>query len=82
MAGTIAAVYEHGVFRPTEPVDIPEGTTVTVLTVARVVENGAADPGQGAAALAEIAAMPMEPSDAAFSGREHDAILYGGGRAR
>ncbi len=27
---TIRAVYEKGVFRPTEPVDLPEGSSVTV----------------------------------------------------
>jgi predicted DNA-binding antitoxin AbrB/MazE fold protein len=27
----IAAVYEKGVFRPIEPVDLPEGTTVRVV---------------------------------------------------
>ena len=28
MSRTIHAVYENGVFRPTEPVDLPEHTTV------------------------------------------------------
>ncbi len=28
---TITAVYENGMFRPTVPVDLPEGTTVHVL---------------------------------------------------
>lgn len=27
---TIAAIYENGVFRPTEPVDLPEGAEVMV----------------------------------------------------
>ncbi len=27
---TILAIYENGVFRPTEPVDLPEGCEVTV----------------------------------------------------
>jgi hypothetical protein len=27
---TIHAVYENGVFRPTEPVDLPEGSKVTI----------------------------------------------------
>lgn len=27
---TIRAIYENGVFRPTEPVDLPEGSKVTV----------------------------------------------------
>jgi predicted DNA-binding antitoxin AbrB/MazE fold protein len=28
---TITAIYENGVFRPTEPVDLPEGTPVEVV---------------------------------------------------
>ena len=27
---TVHAIYEHGVFRPTEPVDFPEGSRVVV----------------------------------------------------
>ena len=27
---TVHAIYEHGVFRPTEPVDFPEGSRVRV----------------------------------------------------
>ena len=27
---TIRAIYEKGVFRPTEPVDLPEGTAVVI----------------------------------------------------
>jgi predicted DNA-binding antitoxin AbrB/MazE fold protein len=29
---TFHAIYENGVFRPTEPVDLPEGSEVTVET--------------------------------------------------
>jgi predicted DNA-binding antitoxin AbrB/MazE fold protein len=28
---TIHAIYQKGVFRPTEPVDLPEGTTVRIV---------------------------------------------------
>jgi predicted DNA-binding antitoxin AbrB/MazE fold protein len=28
---TITAIYENGVFRPTGPVDLPEGSTVRVV---------------------------------------------------
>ena len=30
---TIPAVYEHGIFRPTVPVHLPEGTKVNISTV-------------------------------------------------
>jgi predicted DNA-binding antitoxin AbrB/MazE fold protein len=32
---TIHAVFENGVFRPTEPVDLPEGSEVTVELCAK-----------------------------------------------
>ena len=35
---TIHAVYENGVFRPTEPIELPEGTEVEICTSSR---NGA-----------------------------------------
>lgn len=33
-------------------------------------------------ALAEIAALPLEGKGDRFSGRDHDQVLYGGGRAK
>ncbi|HQU43507.1 MAG: hypothetical protein B7Z73_08275 [Planctomycetia bacterium 21-64-5] len=45
----IPAIYEHGVFRPIEPVDLPEGTTVQVqaaptsLNVRHMVPPGTAE---------------------------------------
>jgi predicted DNA-binding antitoxin AbrB/MazE fold protein len=35
---TIQAVYEKGVFRPTEPVDLPDGTPVQVQAPDEVVD--------------------------------------------
>jgi predicted DNA-binding antitoxin AbrB/MazE fold protein len=32
MSKIIRAVYEHGVFRPTEPVSLPDGTEVQIPT--------------------------------------------------
>lgn len=34
----ITAIYENGVFRPTGPVDLPEGTTVHVLAPDAVLD--------------------------------------------
>lgn len=36
---TIRAVYENGVFRPTEPVDLPEGSPVTVEPAAEAARQ-------------------------------------------
>jgi predicted DNA-binding antitoxin AbrB/MazE fold protein len=40
---TIPAVYEHGVFRPTVPVDLPEGTQMNISApaIATVDPQGA-----------------------------------------
>lgn len=35
---TIRAIYESGVFRPTEPVKLPEGTVVQVQVTQEVVD--------------------------------------------
>lgn len=39
---TIHAIYERGVFRPTEPVDLPEGTEVEIPPPASCAVAGAA----------------------------------------
>ncbi len=41
---TIHAIYENGVFRPTEPVKLPEGTRVLVHTQEEVVDVRALAP--------------------------------------
>jgi predicted DNA-binding antitoxin AbrB/MazE fold protein len=42
---TIEAIFEHGVFRPTEPVALPENSRVTLQLF---VENGEAGTAKGA----------------------------------
>ena len=42
MSRTIHAVYEHGVFRPTDPVDLPENTTVEFEPRVKHLPNPAA----------------------------------------
>lgn len=39
MSKTIAAVYEHGVFRPLEPVTLPEGEQVRVTVPEAAAES-------------------------------------------
>lgn len=73
MTKEIEAVYEQGVIRPLQPLELPEGARldVIVITHEEIKTNGNA-----AAILAEIAALPLENSSDAFAGREHDSILY------
>jgi predicted DNA-binding antitoxin AbrB/MazE fold protein len=69
----IEAIYEQGMIRPLQPLDLPEGSLldVIVITHEQIKTNGNA-----AEILAEIAALPLEGSSDAFAGREHDSILY------
>jgi predicted DNA-binding antitoxin AbrB/MazE fold protein len=79
MNKTIAAVYERGVFRPTEPVSLTEGQGVQVT----IPEDTAPDmmsPEEHARMVRrfeEIAALPIEGGDDGSGGDRHDEIIYG-----
>lgn len=57
MTVLLAAVYEQGVLRPLQPVELVEGTLVEILLVA---QKPAPNSPPSAALLAEIAALPDE----------------------
>ena len=78
MSEMITAVYENGTLVLEEPLKITNGSKVEVL----IVENGRSNKQSAAEILAEIAALPIEGKADPFSGRDHDRILYGEGRAR
>ena len=73
MTKEIEAVYECGVIRPLEPLELPEGTRLDVTVNIHEKHN---TNGNAAQFLAEIAALPLEGPADSFSGREHDSILY------
>jgi predicted DNA-binding antitoxin AbrB/MazE fold protein len=83
MSHTIPAIFAAGVFRPLEPVDLAEGTHVSVhvpiapppseLSPEQLARQQAAI----AEFLAKMQALPDEGPDDGFSGRDHDKILYG-----
>jgi predicted DNA-binding antitoxin AbrB/MazE fold protein len=81
MSQFIQAIYEHGVFRPLEPVSLPEHERVS-LTVAPASNDSGEDTlkDQRAAALRsaldEAARLPLEGPSDGFSGADHDQILY------
>jgi predicted DNA-binding antitoxin AbrB/MazE fold protein len=79
MTNRIRAIYERGVFRPTEPVALKDGSRVDLEFE---VPTPPPDAKELAAALAEIAALPVEGPDDGFSGADHDKLLYGGDEAR
>ncbi|MEX0643303.1 MAG: antitoxin family protein [Pirellulales bacterium] len=84
MTQFIQAIYEQGVFRPLEPVALPEHERVS-LTVAPADASGevtqdAIKEKRAAAlrsALADAARLPLEGPNDGFSGADHDQILYG-----
>jgi predicted DNA-binding antitoxin AbrB/MazE fold protein len=82
MSHTIPAIFDAGVFRPLEPVELAEGTHVEVqVPVGPPAELSPEELARQAAAieemLAEIESLPVEGPDDGFSGRDHDKILYG-----
>jgi len=73
MTKEIEAIYEHGMIRPLQPLELPEGSRLDLIVITH--EQSGAN-GDTAEILAEIAALPLESSSDTFSGREHDSILY------
>jgi len=73
MTMTIAAIYEKGVLRLMQPIELPEGTSVEIIVIPKTSHS---QPKSPADILAEIAALPLEDNSDTFSGREHDKVLY------
>ena len=80
MKSTITAVFEGGLFRPTTPLALAEGTRVELIIV-NGEKNGNISGRTAASILAEIAAMPTSGGDPRTS-QDHDQILYGKQDAR
>jgi predicted DNA-binding antitoxin AbrB/MazE fold protein len=74
MATRIDAIYEHGVFRPTEPVEMAEGEHVQIVVLST---DALPSPSEAARILAEIAALPLETTRVETASRDHDRFLYG-----
>jgi len=69
MTKEIEAVYEHGIIRPLQPLELPEGARLDVIVI--TYEQKKAN-GNVAETLAEIAALPLEETTDSFSGCDHD----------
>lgn len=88
MTQFISAIYEHGVFRPIEPVQLPEREQVSLV----VTDTGAATDmpvivaddatmerqRQALAALrAKMDSLPDRAPQDGLGGADHDLVLYG-----
>jgi len=72
--------YENGMIVPHDGVSLPNGTEVTIIVRAMPLSTDEAmseqDRQHYLAALARIDAVPNENSGDAFSGADHDRVLY------
>ena len=73
MTKEIEAVYEQGMIRPLQPLELPDGARLDLIVITHEQPE---TNGKAAKILAEIAALPLEGSSDTFAGREHDSILY------
>lgn len=73
MTIAVKAIYERGVFRPVEPVQLQEATEVEVLLPTSAAET--ADDPTGWVAMREFIALARDAGSSSAS-VEHDAILY------
>jgi len=66
------AIYEQGVLKPIQPLELAEGARVEITVVALT-------PAQRTPyeILSAIAALPLEVPREECAGREHDRFLYG-----
>ena len=85
MSRTVPAIYDAGVFRPLQPVDLARGTHVEVQVPTAPSSESTAELSPEELArpqaaieemLAEIERLPIEGPDDGFSGRDHDKDLY------
>jgi predicted DNA-binding antitoxin AbrB/MazE fold protein len=72
MSKQIAAIYEGGVIRPLEPPGLREGEELDVVLLTRQQQSQK----RSAEILSEIARLPLEGNQDAFSGADHDSVLY------
>jgi predicted DNA-binding antitoxin AbrB/MazE fold protein len=72
MSTVIHAIYENGVIRPFEPLELKDGDEVDVF----LLKKELVDPKDSSRILSEIAQLPLEGETTPFSGEAHDEILY------
>jgi predicted DNA-binding antitoxin AbrB/MazE fold protein len=70
MTTKVHAVYRNGVFLPSVPPPVADGTEVELLVTSKGETASLAE------VLDEIARMPAEGPQDGFSGADHDQILY------
>jgi predicted DNA-binding antitoxin AbrB/MazE fold protein len=85
MTPTLEAVYESGIFRPLEPVELPEGEHVWIVKKqgdVQPVVSLTKEAQSPADIVAEISALAVRHGTEETSSRDHDKVLYGPEGAR
>jgi predicted DNA-binding antitoxin AbrB/MazE fold protein len=80
MSRTIPAIFDAGVFRPLEPVELAEGTQVEVqVPQTSAVPDQAGDETRKAWLdyLDRMESLPDHSPPDSFTNRDHDRIIYG-----
>lgn len=73
MTTAVKAIYEHGVFKPKEPVELEERTEVEVLIPTAA---SADDASAGWKAMREFIGLAGENAGSGKASEEHDRIIY------
>ena len=73
MTKEIEAIYEQGMIRPLQPLELPDWTHLHLILNTHEPPKTNRN---AAEILAEIAALPLEGANDVFAGSEHDSILY------
>ncbi len=83
MSREFDAIYDRGVFRPLEPVNLPDQAKVhlQVQDTPAAADSTADELSQQQLAMRELldwlSSRPLEPAGEPFSARDHDQVLYG-----
>jgi predicted DNA-binding antitoxin AbrB/MazE fold protein len=70
---TVEAIYEKGILKLSQPINIEDGSKVQVIIIP---ENSHSEIKQPFAILQEISQLPLEGKTDNFSSRDHDKLLY------
>ena len=74
MTHAIQAVYEKGLLKPLEKLSLHEGEMIKMILLKKRMTSSSSAVYK---AINNIAEMPIEGDSKAFSGRDHDSLLYG-----
>jgi predicted DNA-binding antitoxin AbrB/MazE fold protein len=69
----IEAIYEQGTLKLSQPITLAEGSKVQIIILS---SESSAPEKTPLKILQEIAQLPLEGKTDAFSGQDHDQVLY------